>query len=61
MPKIGKPTDAWYQRLTVEEAHEVYVLDTMLSNLKAALTVASERRQMIRNRATMRKPAGDET
>ena len=54
MPKVGKPTDPWYSRLTEAEAHEVYVLDTVLENLKAALKVSSERRQVLRNRASMR-------
>lgn len=56
MPKVSKPGDPWYDRLTEAETHEIAALDTLLSHLKAALTVASERRQIIRNRACMRKP-----
>lgn len=57
MPKAGKPTDAWYTKLSEAEAREVYVLDTILASLKMALKAASGRRELIQNRASMRKIA----
>jgi len=45
----------WYDKLTVEEAREIDMLDNILRNLKAAVTAASKRRTVIQNRAQMRK------
>ncbi len=55
MPRVSKPGDTWYLKLTEAEAHEVYVLDTILESLKAALKAASVRRTVIQKRAHMRK------
>lgn len=55
MPKTSKPGDGWYTKLTASEAREVYALETILESLKVALKAASGRRELIQNRAIMRK------
>lgn len=46
---------AWYKYLSKEEAEEVARLETIMDHLKHSLTITSQRRALIQNRAQMRR------